>query len=181
MSEAESSEGTIASGANVEQGPDLRKNLSEASARHLENQAWSIVPELFQSVSGYERLALLEVGCEPESPLTIAVQQLSGTTSSAARCFLLNGCDLGESSGLKLVMQRIEVERPQLVWLEHEPENRGTTGSLEPEKAGRTESLRRMQRLVSFLRATGDSCGLGNDGFLFGLEASSSDTAAEEI
>ena len=93
------------------------KSLSESSARHLEDQAWSIVPGLFQSLNGFERLALLEVGCDAESPLTAAVHQLTGTTSSAARCSLWNGCDVGESEGLSLVLQRIEVERPQVVWL----------------------------------------------------------------
>ena len=117
VSEAGISDGTIASESKREPSPELNQSLSEASARHLENQAWSIVPELFQSLSGHDRLALLEIGCESESPLTTAVQQLSGTTTSAARCSIWNGCDLGEPSGLRLVMQRIEVERPQAVWL----------------------------------------------------------------
>ena len=117
MREIELSDDTACTCNLEEHGTDLRKSLSESSARHLEDQAWSIVPGLFQSLNGFERLALLEVGCDAESPLTAAVHQLTGTTSSAGRCSLWNGCDVGESEGLSLVLQRIEVERPQVVWL----------------------------------------------------------------
>ena len=91
--------------------------LSAGRASQLEQQSWEIVPGLFQGLVSYGRLALLEVGCEPNSFLTTAVQELLGEESAARRLSSWNGADLGSTDGVKLVLQQISVLRPGVVWL----------------------------------------------------------------
>ena len=91
--------------------------LSAGRASQLEQQSWEIVPGLFQGLVGYGRLALLEVGCEPNSFLTTAVQELLGEEAAARRLSSWNGADLSSTDGVKLVLQQISVLRPGVVWL----------------------------------------------------------------
>ena len=93
------------------------KTLDMYAAQHLESQARSLVPQLFQSLQGMGRLALMEVCCEPDSLLSTAVQKAAGLESAATRCSLFNACDMGTSRGVKLVLERIQVEKPQHVWM----------------------------------------------------------------
>ena len=59
----------------------------------------------------------MEVCCSPTSVLTSTIQSMTGQTSSASRCSHWNCGDLGYGKGLKLVLQRLEVENPSHVWL----------------------------------------------------------------
>ena len=93
------------------------KRLGPLQARSLEEQAWSLVPEIFQSLTGHNRLCLLECACEPDSLLSSAVQAQRKSETAAARCSLYNGCDLSTDAGVRLIMNRIDLERPQHVWL----------------------------------------------------------------
>ena len=93
------------------------KRLGPLQARSLEEQAWSLVPEIFQSLTGHNRLCLLECACEPDSLLSSAVQARKKSETTAARCSLYNGCDLSTDAGVRLIMNRIDLERPQHVWL----------------------------------------------------------------
>ena len=91
--------------------------LSAGRASQLEQQSWEIVPGLFQSLVGHGRLVMLEVGGEPNSYLTTAVQDLVGHAEAAKQLSMWNGADLGSQEGLKFVLQQIVRLRPGLVWL----------------------------------------------------------------
>ena len=60
---------------------------------------------------------LMEVCCGPESLLTSTIQTLTGQPGSASRCSRWNCGDLGSGAGLKLALQRLEVENPSHVWM----------------------------------------------------------------
>ena len=92
-------------------------DLNPAAAQALEEKAWSLVPSLFQGLVEQGRTALMEVCCEPSSLLATAVQSLAGSETAASRCSLWNSCDLGTSAGLDLVLRRIEIEQPVVVWM----------------------------------------------------------------
>ena len=59
----------------------------------------------------------MEVCCSPNSLLTSTIQDMTGRESAASRCSHWNCGDLSTNSGLKLVLQRLEVENPAHVWL----------------------------------------------------------------
>ena len=61
-------------------------SLSAGRASQLENQSWELVPSLFQDLVGFGRTVLLEVGGEPNSHLTTAVQDLVGLCCSKFDC-----------------------------------------------------------------------------------------------
>ena len=92
-------------------------DLNPAAAQALEERAWSLVPSLFQGLVEQGRTALMEVCCAPDSQLASAVQTLAGSETAASRCSLWNSCDLGTSEGLDLVLKRIEIEQPVVVWM----------------------------------------------------------------
>ena len=108
---------------NASDGPPLSaseklsQQLSLGKARRLEEQAWSVVPQVFQGLVAEGRTILMEVCCSPESLLTSTVQHLTGESSSASRCSHWNCGDLSSNQGLKHVLQRLEVENPSHVWL----------------------------------------------------------------
>ena len=101
--------------ATLSEGP-VNQRLPTSLARHLEETAWAIVPNLFQDLSGSSRKVLMEVCCESDSVLAHTIQQDAGTEAAASRCSLWNACDVGTSSGVKLVLERIRLEKPQTVW-----------------------------------------------------------------
>ena len=92
-------------------------SLSAGRASQLENQSWELVPSLFQDLVGFGRAVLLEVGGEPNSHLTTAVQDLVGHAGAAKRLSIWNGADLSSSEGVKFVLRQIRLLRPGLVWL----------------------------------------------------------------
>ena len=94
-----------------------RKTLGVLQARQLEDQAWQIVPEIFQALTGHNRVCLMECACEPDSLLASAVQAQQKDPQAATRCSLFNGCDLSTDAGVRLVMRRMDNERPQHVWI----------------------------------------------------------------
>ena len=59
----------------------------------------------------------MEVCCEPDSLLTTEVQRAAGYEAAASRCSLWNSCDLGTKEGLKLVLERVNLEQPVCVWI----------------------------------------------------------------
>ena len=99
----------------VESG--ARKMLPESAARHLEHQAWALVPSLMQELIGAERPVLMEVACSSNSILTRTVQQQTGKECTALRCAEWNQCDLKTPEGISLVLEQIEQLRPQHVWI----------------------------------------------------------------
>ena len=91
--------------------------LDDRTAQHLETQAGALVPSTFQQLVGEARPLLMEVCCDSDSALTSAVQEAAGCEQAATRCSLFNACDLGTDAGVRLVLERIQVQAPQLVWM----------------------------------------------------------------
>ena len=102
---------------NLSASERLSRQLTLGRARRLEADAWSIVPQVYQSLVNEGRTVLMEVCCSPNSLLTTTVQHLTGQDGSASRCSHWNCGDLGSGKGLKLALQRLEVENPSHVWL----------------------------------------------------------------
>ena len=103
-------------------GGTLSHDLSLTEARRLEEESQAVVPRLYQSLiahseTGRERPILMEVACEPHSLLSRTVQDRTGNPESAVRASLFNSGDLSSSAGLRLVLDRIRLERPQHVWI----------------------------------------------------------------
>ena len=92
------------------------RTLGPLQARSLE-QAWRLVPEIFQALTGHGRVCLMECACEPDSLLSSAVQAQQKDGRAATRCSLYNGCDLSCDEGVRLIMRRIDLERPQHIWI----------------------------------------------------------------
>ena len=59
----------------------------------------------------------LEVACSPTSALTEIMHKITKDESSARRCSLFNGYDLGTNDGIHKVIQDIDQFHPEHVWL----------------------------------------------------------------
>ena len=86
-------------------------------AARLEGESPTLIPGLFQALVSHGRPVLMEVVCAPDSLLSMAVQERTGVESSATRASIWNGCDLCHGRGVKLVLDRLKVERPENVWI----------------------------------------------------------------
>ena len=95
----------------------LSQVLSLGKARSLEEKAWSIVPQLFEGLVTHGRTVLLEVACSERSLLSDQIQELCQDPSAALRCSFWNGCDLSTNSGVRLILERLDLEQPAHVWL----------------------------------------------------------------
>ena len=115
MSEAESSNGRAVAVPSASE--ELSSLLGSRKAQALEEQAWSVVPDLFHSLVSYKRPVLMEIACGPNSVLSEQVQKRMGRESAAVRCSIWNGCDLSTKEGLRHVLDRIRQERPANVWV----------------------------------------------------------------
>ena len=94
-----------------------RRPMSCAAAQVLESASWNNVPKLFSSLVLDQRPLLMEVCCGKDSALTRAVQELEGRESAAVRCGLWNSHELGNTEGVKLVLEQIAALRPGMVWI----------------------------------------------------------------
>ena len=97
-----------------------RRTLSDSAARHLEQQSWSLAPEVFQSLVQEKRTILMEIACCPNSRLSSAIQEKAGYTDAAIRCSHWNNCDLESSAGVKLILQKIDQKQPLNLWISTE-------------------------------------------------------------
>ena len=95
----------------------LSQQLSLGKARHLEEQAWSIVPKVFEGLVTSGRTILMEIACSEGSLLSKEIQNMYGCSQAATRCSIWNGCDLSNNQGVRLVLDRLELERPSHVWI----------------------------------------------------------------
>ena len=91
--------------------------LSLSQARDLEEKSWSVVPQLFQGLVNHKRTAFMEVACSPNSILSTTVQQVTRDPQAAVRCSKWNGCDVSTNNGIRLILQRFDLEDPSMVWL----------------------------------------------------------------
>lgn len=83
-----------------------------ASARH--------VPDCFQALVMQGRPLLFEVACSPDSVLTAQMQKRVGREDAAQRLSYWNGFDLTKGEGVKLVIHKIQQDRPGHVWISTE-------------------------------------------------------------
>ncbi|CAE7653027.1 RE1 [Symbiodinium sp. CCMP2592] len=59
----------------------------------------------------------MEIASGPDSLLSRQIQELAGSTEAATQCSVYNGCELTNDSGVRLILQRLELERPAHVWI----------------------------------------------------------------
>ena len=97
--------------------PLKREPLSESKAKRLEEQSWSILPNLFQDLVGYDRPALMELNHRKDFLLTETIREMTRKESAAARADHWSCTELGHDEGVRRVRERLEMERPQHVWL----------------------------------------------------------------
>ena len=95
----------------------LSQQLSLGRARHLEEESWASVPRVFEGLVTFGRTVLMEVACSETSLLAKEVQELCGDESAASRCSWWNNCDLATDAGVRLVLNRLELEQPAHVWI----------------------------------------------------------------
>ena len=91
--------------------------LPEQKSRQLGQQAESLLSNSFDALVSDGRLKLLEVACSPNSVLSEAMHKITKDESSARRCSLFNGYDLGTNDGIHKVIQDIDQFHPEHVWL----------------------------------------------------------------
>ena len=111
----EKASGLLIQGFDQLHQQDTRRKLSVGQATQLEDAAWSLVPRAFQVGQG--RPVLMEVGCEPHSLLADMVCKEVGRPNAAVRCAEWNGVDLSCTTGVRLALERLRLERPQVVWI----------------------------------------------------------------
>ena len=92
------------------------RQLSVSAASHLEQTAWTLVPQVFQSLAGHHRPILMEIAQEPNRLFVDAVCRAADNKQAASQCGHWNGGDLSTGAGVKHVLQRIQLECPQTVW-----------------------------------------------------------------
>ena len=95
----------------------LSLQLTLGKARSLESKAWSLAPEIFQGLVQGSRPVLMEVACHPNSRLAAQIQEAAHNDQAAVRCSVWNACDLDTNDGVRLVLQRLDLERPMHCWI----------------------------------------------------------------
>ena len=95
----------------------LSQQLSLGRARQIEEQSWAMVPKVFEGLVTFGRTVLMEIACSETSLLSREVQELCNSESAASRCSWWNNCDLASNAGVRLVLERIELEQPAHVWI----------------------------------------------------------------
>ena len=92
-----------------EDGPGTENTglyLSKEAASHLENKAWTLVPQIFQDLVSQSRPILLEVAGSPESQLSQRVQEEAGQANAAIQYGDWNGHDLSTDAGVRVFWKR---------------------------------------------------------------------------
>ena len=95
----------------------LSQELSRGRARNLEEESWSVVPRIFESLVANDRPTLIEVTEDAQSHMTNEVSRLTGQDLSLSRCATWSGCDLRTGSGVKLALARLRLEKPRHLWI----------------------------------------------------------------
>ena len=88
-----------------------------AASRQIEYRAERVIPNMFEELVGSDRTELLEVSCEHETPLVEAFRSRSSRSDAAHSCALLNGHDIAQPEGLRLVVEQILSLKPKHVWI----------------------------------------------------------------
>ena len=133
------------------------KPLEDSVAQHLEREAGALVPSLFQQLLGEGRPHLMEVCCDSNSALSSAIQETVGTEQAATRCSLYNACDLATDPGVRLVLECLEVQRPQVVWMKPPAASYSPLSNMTPPKGEQQEALQQ-KRLATRRLLIGCAC-----------------------
>lgn len=96
------------------------KVMSIQEQRFVEQTSNQMLPSALQSLVTRSRVKLLEVACSPDSVLSSSMQEMTGVEGSAVRCSLWNGCDLRKGTGVRMVLDQIDLHQPEHVWLSPE-------------------------------------------------------------
>ena len=96
------------------------KVMSIQEQRLVEQTSNQMLPSALQSLVTRSRVKLLEVACSPDSVLASSMQTMTGEEGSAVRCSLWNGCDLRKGSGVRMVLDQIDLHQPEHVWMSPE-------------------------------------------------------------
>lgn len=94
-----------------------QSRLNHTQNKFLDRAIEGLLPEALQSLVVSGRSRLLEVACSPDSILTTTMHDLTKNPQSAHRCSLWNGCDLRTGVGVRAVLDSIDVNKPEHVWL----------------------------------------------------------------
>ena len=60
---------------------------------------------------------MMEIACQPNSLLAAKIQELAQDDRAAVRCSQWNACDLGTNDGVRLILQRLDLEKPTHCWI----------------------------------------------------------------
>ena len=60
---------------------------------------------------------MMEIACQPNSLLAAKIQELAQDDKAAVRCSKWNACDLGTNDGVRLILQRLDLEKPTHCWI----------------------------------------------------------------
>ena len=96
------------------------KVMSIQEQRFVEQTSNQMLPIALQSLVTRSRVKLLEVACSPDSVLSSSMQEMTGVEGSAVPCSLWNGCDLRKGTGVRMVLDQIDLHQPEHVWLSPE-------------------------------------------------------------
>ena len=91
--------------------------MSQVAASAIAYKSQLVVPNMFEDLTGSNRLELMEIACEPDSLLASAVQARTGRSDAACRSSLWCGHDLATSAGLSRVLEQIRALKPKRVWV----------------------------------------------------------------
>ena len=101
----------------VDGQPSQGLPMSQVAASAIAHKSQVVVPNIFEELSGVNRVELMEFACEPDSLLASAVQARTGRSDAACRSSLWCGHDLSTPAGLSQVLEQIQVLRPKNVWI----------------------------------------------------------------
>ena len=130
------------------------------ASRRIEYRAERVIPNMFEELVGFDRTELLEVSCEHETPLVEAFRSRSSRSDAAHSCALLNGHDIAQPEGLRLVVEQILSLKPKHVWISLPGKafstlqniNQRTPTQVQDLKAKRTLAIRTFESTVEITK-----------------------------
>ena len=104
----------------LEGNPSEVKKVTPGVSRSLKQDTERMATEAFQSLVLQDRVVLLEVACSQDSILTKTMQTMTGQEKSARRLSIWNHFDLSTNNGVRSILDIIDVEKPNHVWISTE-------------------------------------------------------------
>ena len=122
------------------------------ASRRIEYRAERVIPNMFEELVGFDRTELLEVSCEHETPLVEAFRSRSSRSDAAHSCALLNGHDIAQPEGLRLVVEQILSLKPKHVWISLPGKAFSTLQNINQRTPTQVQDLKAKRTLESNLR-----------------------------